>query len=160
LAVEGPTIFNGQLDLLRNWYRLGVRVTNVSHGEVTQGLTQNHKLIYKHIQKQIQQNALQITTSSECYMSSTARKQLYKKERGLTPFGKLAVKEMEHLNIICDLAYANDATFWEVLEKFSVKICATHSNCTSLCSHTRNLTDDMMKALVGASRSHGTLLLR
>lgn len=147
LAVEGPTIFNEQIDLLCNWHRLGVKVISASHGEGTEGLTHDAKLIYKHIQKQIQQSALQITTSSECYMSLTARKQLYKKERGLSPFGKLAIKEMERLNIICDLAHASDATFWEVLEKSAVKVCATHSNCAALCHHTRNLTDDMMKAL-------------
>ncbi len=54
---------------------------------------------------------------------------------------------MERLNILCDLSHANDRAFWEVLEKTKVKVCTTHSNCAAFCNHTRNLTDEMMKAL-------------
>jgi membrane dipeptidase len=57
------------------------------------------------------------------------------------------LKEMQKLNIICDLSHANDAAFWEIIETTPNKICATHSNCAMLCSHARNLTDEMMQAL-------------
>jgi membrane dipeptidase len=59
----------------------------------------------------------------------------------------LSLEEMAKLKIVCDLSHANDATFWEALELSSGKICCTHSNCASICCHSRNLTDSMMKAL-------------
>jgi membrane dipeptidase len=83
-------------------------------------------------------------------MTTQDRNNLYKKEHGLTDFGKVALKEMQKLNMVCDLSHANDATFWQALELTQGKFCVTHSNCAALCPHTRNLTDEMMKALADA----------
>ena len=147
LSVEGPIIFQGQIDLMEHWHRLGVRVINLSHGEGTQGFAHNAKIIYKELEQTALHCSLQVTTSAECYMSSEAREKLRSKERGLSEFGKRMLNKMERLNILCDLSHANDAAFWETLETTSGKVCVTHSNCSSLCPHTRNLTDAMMTAL-------------
>lgn len=147
LVAEGPVLFHGQVDLLHHWHRLGIRIVNLSHGEGTEGFPKYAKLIYKNVVKLAPTSALQISTSSERYLSALARKQLHKKEKGLSPLGKQMLKEMAKLNILCDLSHANDAAFWEALETSSGKFCATHSNCAALCRHTRNLTDEMMRAL-------------
>ncbi len=147
LVTEGPILFHGQIDLLQNWHRLGVRIVNLSHGEGTQGFTKSAKLVYKDLIKLTPKCALQISTSSERYLSASARKQLYKKEKGLSKLGKQMLQEFAKLNIICDLSHANDAAFWEALETTEGKFCVTHSNCATLCGHTRNLTDEMMRAL-------------
>ncbi|WP_369421342.1 hypothetical protein [Coxiella-like endosymbiont] len=36
---------------------------------------------------------------------------------------------------MCDLSHANDASFWQTIEEFSVKVYATHSNCTKFCGY-------------------------
>ena len=146
ISAEGPCIFNGQIDLLRNWHRLGLTMVSVTHGEGTHGLPENPKRYFGKKSVEMAKNALQISTSLEKHMSESNRHKLYRKEEGLTLFGKQVIKEMTKLNMICDLSHANDASFWQVLES-DVKVCVTHSNCFSVCNHTRNLTDDMMKAL-------------
>lgn len=147
LVAEGPLVFQGKIDLLRNWHRLGIQLVNLSHGEGAEGFPKNAQMVYKHLVPLAPTSAWQISTSTECYMSHIARSKLYQKEKGLSPVGKQMLKEVEKLGMICDLSHANDAAFWETLENTQVKICVTHSNCASLCGHTRNLTDDMMKAL-------------
>lgn len=146
ISAEGPCIFNGQIDLLRNWHRLGLKMVSVAHGEGTQGLPENPKRYFGKKSVEMAKNALQISTSLEKHMSVLNRHKLYKKEKGLTLFGKQVINEMTKLNMICDLSHANDASFWQVLES-NVKVSVTHSNCFSVCNHTRNLTDEMMKAL-------------
>lgn len=147
LIAEGPCVFQGQLELLKLWHHLGIRVINLSHGEGTEGFPKNAKLVYKNLTHLAPKSAWQISTSSERYLSANLRQQLYKKEKGLSAIGKKMLYEMERLNILCDLSHANDRAFWEVLEKTKVKVCVTHSNCAALCNHTRNLTNEMMKSL-------------
>ena len=66
---------------------------------------------------------------------------------GLSPFGKEVVKEMNRLGIIIDVSHISDASFWDVLECSSMPVVASHSCCRALCSHPRNLSDDMIRAL-------------
>lgn len=147
LTVEDPCLFQGQVALLKHWNRLGVKVVSLTHGEGSQGLTKYPRLIYKKTGKQLRQYAWQISTSSECYLSSAARSSLYKKEKGLNKIGKQMLQAMTACNIVCDLAHANDRSFWETLETTTGKVCVTHANCAALCGHTRNLTNEMMRAL-------------
>jgi membrane dipeptidase len=147
LVAEGPLVFQGKVHLLRNWHRLGIQVVNLSHGEGAEGLTKDAQIIYKHQSSLASTCAWQISTSYEKIISFRERNQLYKKQKGLSQIGKTMLNEMEQLGMICDLSHANDAAFWEALENTNVKVCATHSNCASLCNHTRNLTNDMMRAL-------------
>ena len=66
---------------------------------------------------------------------------------GLSPFGREVVAEMNRLGMIVDLAHCSDATFWDCIEVSKAPIVSTHSCCRALCSHRRNLTDEMIKAL-------------
>jgi membrane dipeptidase len=66
---------------------------------------------------------------------------------GLSPFGKQVVAEMNALGMMIDLSHASDQTFWDCIKLSEAPIVATHSCCRSLCSHKRNLTDEMLHAL-------------
>lgn len=66
---------------------------------------------------------------------------------GLSPFGKQVVAEMNALGMMIDLSHASDQTFWDCIRLSQAPIVATHSCCRALCSHRRNLTDEMLQAL-------------
>ena len=70
-----------------------------------------------------------------------------KKWNGLSPFGRQVVAEMNQLGMMIDLSHASDKTFWDCLSVSRAPIVATHSCCRALCSHRRNLTDEMLQAL-------------
>ena len=70
-----------------------------------------------------------------------------KRWNGLSPFGKRAVAQMNRLGMMIDLSHASDKTFWDCLSVSRAPIVATHSCCRALCSHRRNLTDEMLQAL-------------
>lgn len=62
--------------------------------------------------------------------------------KGLTAFGKDAVREYNRHNIAIDLSHASDALFYDVASVNKGKILASHSNSRSVCGHVRNLTDE------------------
>lgn len=66
---------------------------------------------------------------------------------GLSPFGREVVAEMNRLGMLVDVSHISDEAFRDVLECSSKPVVATHSCCRALCSHPRNMTDDMIKAL-------------
>ncbi|MCQ2289408.1 MAG: membrane dipeptidase [Muribaculaceae bacterium] len=67
--------------------------------------------------------------------------------KGLTPFGRKVVKEMNRLGIMVDLSHCSEGTFWEVLKLSSKPVVCSHSGARALCDHDRNLTDDQLRAL-------------
>lgn len=71
-------------------------------------------------------------------------------EKGLKPFGVEVVERMGELGMIVDVSHASDGTFRDVLAHAKSPVVASHSNCRALCPHSRNLTDDMIRALAGA----------
>ena len=75
--------------------------------------------------------------------------------RGLTDFGKTVVKRMNELNIFIDVSHINDKSFYDVAEISNLPIIASHSNSRSVCSHVRNLTDDMFKIIVNTGGCAG-----
>ena len=82
-------------------------------------------------------------------------------EMGFTDFGREVVKEMERQNIIVDVSHLNDKGMEQLMGGIATKpIIATHSNLRSICSHKRNLTEEMFqyivehKGLVGLNLLH------
>jgi len=67
--------------------------------------------------------------------------------RGLKDFGKEAVEYMNDLGMIIDVSHLSDGGFMDVANISKKPFIASHSNCRSLCSHQRNLTDEMIKVL-------------
>jgi membrane dipeptidase len=66
---------------------------------------------------------------------------------GLSRLGVDVVEELNKLGIIVDVSHLSDAGFWDVLEISKDPIVASHSNSRAVCDHSRNLSDDMIKAL-------------
>lgn len=67
--------------------------------------------------------------------------------RGLTDFGLQAVEYMNELGMLVDVSHLSDGGFWDVARVSRRPFAATHSNCRALAPHTRNLTDEMIRAL-------------
>lgn len=67
---------------------------------------------------------------------------------GLSDFGVNVVEEMNRLGMIVDVSHLNDQGFWDVVEINKGPFIASHSNCRALCDTQRNLTDEMIEALV------------
>lgn len=67
---------------------------------------------------------------------------------GLTEFGVEVVEECNKLGILVDVSHITDPGFWDTLEVSKDPVIASHSNCREICSNMRNLTDEMIKALV------------
>lgn len=68
----------------------------------------------------------------------------------LKPFGCEMIDAMNRMGIIADVSHLSDGGFWDV-----VRICkenhkpfvASHSDCRALTPHSRNLTDEMIRAI-------------
>ncbi len=69
-------------------------------------------------------------------------------DRGLTDFGRAAVREMERCGILIDVSHLNDAGLADVFETAERPFLATHSNARAICAHKRNLTDVQIKEMV------------
>lgn len=66
---------------------------------------------------------------------------------GLSAFGKDVVKEMNRLGILIDISHAGEKTIADVLKESAYPIVASHSSARALCNHTRNLTNDQIRAI-------------
>lgn len=67
--------------------------------------------------------------------------------KGLKKFGFEVVEEMNSLGMIVDVSHLSDGGFWDVVNTSKKPFVASHSNSRSICPHSRNLTDEMIKAL-------------
>ena len=68
---------------------------------------------------------------------------------GLTPFGKAVVKRMHALGMIVDVSHLSDQGFYDVCQVDSIPFIASQSNARTICNHPRNLSDDMIRELIG-----------
>ena len=124
LTLEERAVINNDLAILRNYYRLGVRMIT---------LTWNHPngIGYP--------NLISTKEYKDLYHINT--------QDGLTDFGIEYVREMERLGIIIDVSHLGDAGFYDVLKYTTKPFVASHSNARSVCGVARNMSDDMIKLL-------------
>ena len=66
---------------------------------------------------------------------------------GLKPEGIEIVREMNRVGMIVDVSHLGDDGFWDVVKYCDGPFVASHSNARAACNHTRNMTDDMIRAL-------------
>lgn len=66
---------------------------------------------------------------------------------GLTDLGREFIKEAQRLGFIIDVSHISDEAFWDIMQITDAPIIATHSNSRAVCDHSRNLTDDMFRAI-------------
>lgn len=69
-------------------------------------------------------------------------------DHGLSDFGKAVVPELEKQGIMVDISHLNDSGFADLLKVVKKPFMATHSNARAVCSHKRNLTDDMIQEMI------------
>jgi membrane dipeptidase len=66
----------------------------------------------------------------------------------LTPAGVEMVKAFEQFKIIHDTSHLAEESFWQLLRLTRGPIMASHSNCRSIVPTDRQLSDEMIKAIV------------
>lgn len=68
-------------------------------------------------------------------------------DKGLTPFGRDVIGEMQRLGMIVDVSHLSDQGFYDVAKLATRPFVASHSNARSVTDHSRNLTDDMIRRI-------------
>jgi membrane dipeptidase len=119
LGVEGGHAIEGDIRILRDYYRLGVRYMTLtwsntneigdSSGDMTDPKVDHHG--------------------------------------GLTPLGKQVVTEMNRMGMIVDISHVADSTFYQAIERSRAPVIASHSSSRALTNAPRNMTDDMLRLL-------------
>ena len=66
---------------------------------------------------------------------------------GLTDQGREFVREAQRLGILVDVSHLSDEAFWDIMQITEAPIVASHSNSRALRDHSRNVTDDMFRAI-------------
>ncbi len=70
-------------------------------------------------------------------------------DKGLTAFGKEAVKEMVKRNIIPDVSHLGEKSFYDLCEITDFPFIASHSDAYAVNPHVRNLKDEQIKIIIG-----------
>lgn len=66
---------------------------------------------------------------------------------GLTDLGRQYVRNAQALGMLVDVSHISDQGFWDIMNITQAPIIASHSNSRAVCPHSRNLTDDMFRAI-------------
>jgi membrane dipeptidase len=69
-------------------------------------------------------------------------------EGPLTPAGRDLLHELERLGMIVDLTHCAEPGFWEVLDRFSGPVHASHNMCRALVPADRQFSDEQIRALI------------
>lgn len=68
--------------------------------------------------------------------------------KGLSPFGRKVVEEMNRVGIMVDVSHISDSAFYQVMRVTRAPVIASHSSCRSFTPGLeRNMSDDMIKLL-------------
>ncbi len=126
MGIEGGHAIEDSLRLLRDYYALGIRYMTLTH----------------------------FNTNNWADAQGDAENPKVHHHGGLTPFGKDVVREMNRLGMMVDISHTADTTFYDAIATSTAPIIASHSSCRALDNHTRNMTDDMIRAL---AKNGGTL---
>ena len=66
---------------------------------------------------------------------------------GLTDLGREYVKLAQKNKMIVDVSHISDEGFWGIMDCTEKPVVASHSNSRAVWDHSRNLTDDMFRAI-------------
>lgn len=125
LTIEEGAVCRDDLAILRDFYRLGVRMMT---------LTWNH------------QNGLGSPNITPDYNEDTWPVK-DPGAPGLTGVGREFVAEMERLHMIVDVAHLSDVGIRDLLAIATRPFAASHSNARACCPHLRNLPDELLRAM-------------
>jgi len=118
MGIEGGHIIEESLPALRLFHRLGVRYLTLTHSFNT--------------------------TWADSSGTTTIPEPTH---GGLTDFGRDVVREMNRLGMLVDVSHVSDATFFDAVETSRAPVIASHSSVRAVADHTRNMSDDMLRAL-------------
>lgn len=76
----------------------------------------------------------------------------------LTPLGRDLLREMDAAGLGLDVSHMADESFWEAMGSFPGAAMASHANCRSLVPGDRQLSDEMIRALVDRDGVIGVVL--
>jgi membrane dipeptidase len=119
LGVEGGHAIEGDIRILRDYYRLGVRYMTLTWSNTNQ----------------IGDSSGDITDPK------------IEHHNGLTPFGRQVVTEMNRMGMMVDISHVADTTFYQAIELSRAPVIASHSSSRALTNAPRNMTDDMLRTL-------------
>jgi membrane dipeptidase len=119
MGVEGGHALQGDMRVLRDFYRLGARYMTLTWS-----------------------NTNELGDSSGDIDDPKVHH-----HNGLTPFGKQVVQEMNRLGMMVDISHVADKTFWDTLAVTKAPVIASHSSARALVRAPRNMTDDMLRAV-------------
>ncbi len=119
MGIEGGHAIEDSLGALRMFYRLGIRYMTLTH----------------------------TNTNNWADAEGDASNARIKKHNGLTDFGRQVVREMNRLGMMVDISHVADKTFFDVIETTRAPVIASHSSARALAPHTRNVTDDILRAV-------------
>ncbi len=119
LGVEGGHAINGDMRVLRDYYRLGVRYMTLTWSNTNDIGDSSGDLNDKDVQH----------------------------HDGITDFGRQVVREMNRLGMMVDISHVADRTFFQALVASRAPVIASHSSSRALTDAPRNMTDDMLIAL-------------
>jgi membrane dipeptidase len=126
MGIEGGHAIEDSLRLLRDYYALGIRYMTLTH----------------------------FNTNNWADAQGDINDPKVQHHGGLTPFGKDVVHEMNRLGMMVDISHTADTTFYDTIATSTAPIIASHSSCRAVSSNTRNMTDDMIRAL---AKNGGTM---
>jgi len=125
LAMEGGYGLESSLGALRAYYDLGVRSLGLVHDAPLD------------------------------WAGSQALPPTFEGYRGLLPFGREVVQEMNRLGMLVDLSHASDQTALDAMRASNAPVIFSHSAARALCNIPRNVPDDVLRAL----RENGGVLM-
>src|ERR1035438_3627408 len=119
MGIEGGNSIENDIHLLRDYYRLGVRYMTLSWSNTNEWADSSGDIDDPKVQH----------------------------HNGLTDFGKQVVLEMNRLGMMVDISHVADKTFWDVIATTKAPVIASHSSARALVDASRNMTDDMLRAV-------------
>ncbi len=123
MGIEGGHSIEDSLGLLRQYYALGVRYMTLTWANSNGWADSSGDIDDK-----------TVTHTKE----------------GLNEFGKDVVYEMNRLGMMVDVSHVSDRTFIRTLIISRAPVIASHSAARALCDSPRNMTDDMLRAVVNS----------
>jgi membrane dipeptidase len=119
MGIEGGHAIEDSLRTLRMFYKLGVRYMTLTHTNTNDWADSSGDIEDKNV----------------------------KHHNGLTDFGREVVREMNRIGMMVDISHVSDKTFYDVIETSRAPVIASHSSARALADHSRNMTDDMLRAM-------------
>jgi membrane dipeptidase len=119
MGIEGGHAIENDLRLLREFYRLGVRYMTLTWSNSNEWGDSSGDIDDPKVQH----------------------------HNGLTDYGQQVVLEMNRLGMMVDISHVADKTFYAAVEVSRAPVIASHSSARALTNASRNITDDMLRAV-------------